>query len=191
MDYIKKRAEKFVSHYIEHQVDEHEKVISEAQSELYNINSPLDKITFLRVILEANDKEYQKHLLVCTNTNECQINYEHESIHYYLAKELEDLGIHLNQDQFTKEEKVVADNKLDKILEELEKVKLGQQLTYDDILAELEELREFYILGKKKWYQLFLGKTAEMVIGGVISETVSKELISAMGEISQKLIAGN
>ncbi|WPU99190.1 hypothetical protein SNE26_24565 [Mucilaginibacter sp. cycad4] len=188
MDYIKKRAEKFVSHYIEHQVDEHEKVINEAQSELYNINSPLDKITFLRVILEANDKEYRKHILVCTNKDECQVNYEHESIHYYLAKELDDLGIRINEDQFTREEQIAAEAKLDQVLQELEKIKMGQQIIYDDLSAELQELKDFYILGKKKWYQLFLGKTTEMVISGVISETVSKELISAMGDIGRKLL---
>ena len=65
---------------------------------------------------------------------------------------------------------------------------MGQQIIYDDLSAELQELKDFYILGKKKWYQLFLGKTAEMVIGGVISETVSKELINVMGKIGQKLV---
>lgn len=188
MDYIKKRADKFASHYIAHQVGEHEQVISEAQSELYNINSPLDKITFLRVILEANDQEYQKHLLVCTNKEKCQTNYEHESIHYFLAKELDDLGIQINEDQFTREEQATADAKLDQVLQELEKVKMGQQIIYDDLSSELQELKDFYILGKKKWHQLFLGKTAEMVIGGVISETVSKELINVMGRVGQKLV---
>jgi len=188
MEYIKKRAESFARHYIEIQVDEHKNVISEAKSELYEIKNPLDKITFLRIILQTNEKAYQKHLEVCTNKDSCSTNYDHESIHYFLAKELDDLGIQLNEDQFTREEQIVADNKLDKVLEELEKIKAGQQISYDDLMAELNELKDFYILGKKKWYQLFLGKTAEMVIGGIISETVSKELISVMGNIGQKLL---
>lgn len=188
MDYIKKRAEKFASQYIEHQVDKHVKVISEAQSELYAIISPMDKISFLQVILQVNDKEYQKHLEVCKNKEACPINYDHESIHYFLAKELGDLGIHLDEDQFTKEEQIAAESKLDKVMEELEKLKLGQQFIFDDLMAELQELKDFYILGKKKWYQLFLGKATEMVIAGVISESVSKELILVMGNIGQKLL---
>ena len=119
MDYIKKRAENFARHYIEHQVDEHKKVINEVKSELYEISSDMDKVTFLRVILEVNENEYQKHLKVCTNKDNCPTNYDHESIHYFLTKELDDLGIHLNQDQFTKQEQALADDKLDRIMEEM------------------------------------------------------------------------
>ncbi|MES2874185.1 MAG: hypothetical protein V4708_10715 [Bacteroidota bacterium] len=55
-------------------------------------------------------------------------------------------------------------------------------------MAEFQELKDFFILGKKKWYQLFLGKAAEMVISGVISETASKELISLKGNVNQKYL---
>lgn len=195
MEYIKKRAGQFVKNYIHGQVDEHEKVIDEAKSELYRISSELDRITFLSIILEGNEKEYQRHLLDCTNKEECQINFEHESIKYYLGTELSGLGVRIDEDQFTFEERDVAENKLNRIIEDLNKImeemqviKTGQQLSYDDLMAELEELKEFYILGKKKWFQLFLGKTTEMVIGGMISETVSKELIAIMGETYQKML---
>ncbi|MES2874186.1 MAG: hypothetical protein V4708_10720 [Bacteroidota bacterium] len=68
-----------------------------------------------------------EHLKVCTNKDACHTNYNYESIHYYLAKELDDLGIRLNEDQFTNEEQVTADTKLDQIMKELEKLKVGQQ----------------------------------------------------------------
>ncbi|KRT15969.1 hypothetical protein ASU31_10700 [Pedobacter ginsenosidimutans] len=189
MDFIKKRAENFAKQYIDNQVDEHETVVDEAQMELSKIRNPLDKITFLRVILELNERQYQNHLLVCRNKNNCPENDSHEAIHYYLTGELEDLGIHLNEDQFTKEEQLTAESKLDQVLKELETVKFGHQVIYDDLMKEIQELKDFYILGKKKWYQLFLGKTTEMVLGGVISETVSKELVSVMGNVFQKAIS--
>lgn len=188
MEYIKSRAEKFARTYIRGQVRDHQTVIRETKSELYDIITPIDKITFLRVILETNEEEYQRHLLKCTNKNNCPTNYDHESIQYFLGNELSELGIRIDEDQFTVEERDIAESKLDKILADLEILKAGQKLTYDDIMDELNELRDFYILGKKKWFQLFLGKTTEMVIGGVISETVSKELISIMGEAYQNLL---
>lgn len=188
MEYIKKRAENFVRRYIQ-LLDEHDTLISEAKIEMDGIRSDLDKITFLRIILERNEAEYQNHLLKCTNKAGCPTNFDHESIAYYLSNELADLGIRIDEDQFTPNERDTAEDKLNKIIEEIQTLKTGQRLIYDDLMAELNELKEFYVLGKKKWYQLFLGKTSEMVIGGMISETVSKELIAVMGNIGQKLIS--
>jgi O6-methylguanine-DNA--protein-cysteine methyltransferase len=137
MDFIKKRAENFAKQHIVNQVDEHETVVDEAQMELNKIIKPLDKITFLRVILEVNERQYQSHLLVCKNKNNCPENDSHEAIHYYLTCELEDLGIQLNEDQFTKEEQFTAESKLDQVLKELETVKLGHQVIYKDLMKEL------------------------------------------------------
>jgi len=189
MDYIRKRADRFVQQYIHGQVDEHDKVISEARNELYDIYEDSDKVTFLQTILEGNEQQYQKHLLKCTNIEGCPENYNHESINYYLRGELIRLGIPLNEDQFTHEERDMAENKLDQILEELKIVKAGQEILYEDLKAELEELKNLYVLGKKNWHQLLLGKTADMVMGGVISETVSKEIVTALGKVGQGLIS--
>ena len=64
-------------------------------------------------------------------------------------------------------------------------LKKGQELIYNDLLNEIEELKELYFLGKKNWKQLLAGKIIEMVTGGVLNETVSKELIE-LTEIATK-----
>ena len=189
MNYINKRAEKFVRNYISGQVTEHKIVIDEAKLELYQINEDLDKVTFLRILLEENAKEFQSHLLHCTDREDCEINYDHESIAYFLTQELNLLGIKTNNDQFTIEEKVTAESKLDKILEDLQTLKVGHEIIYEDLKAEIEQLKELFILGKKHWFQLLLGKTKEMVISGVISETISKEIVSEMSNELQKLLS--
>ena len=39
--------------------------------------------------------------------------------------------------------------KLDKILSDLQTLKNGQQIIYEDLKEEIESLKELYILGKK------------------------------------------
>lgn len=180
MNYIKKRADKFVQLYVERQISEHKTVIDAAKTEIYDIDDDLDKATFLRIVLEANAEAFEKHLKVCTNEIDCPTNFNHESVTYFLTQELNRLGIKTDNDQFTIEEKIDAENKLDQILKDLQTLKDGHQIIYDDLKSEIDSLKELFMLGKKTWFQLLLGKTTEMVIGGVISETVSKEIVSAV-----------
>ena len=189
MSYIKKRADKFVQLYIDRQISEHKKVVDAAQTEIYDIDDDLDKATFLRVVLEANAGAYQEHLKVCTNKIDCPTNYNHESVTYFLTQELNRLGIRTDNDQFTTEEKIDAENKLDQILKDLQTLKDGHQIIYDDLKAEIDALKELFILGKKTWFQLLLGKTSEMVISGIISETVSKQIVSSLEKEVTKLIS--
>jgi hypothetical protein len=49
----------------------------------------------------------------------------------------------------------------------------GQQELYETLKAEFDELREHFILGKKTWKQLALGKAAEMTMSGAVSHGVS------------------
>lgn len=184
MHYINKRAERFVQNYVSGQISDPEEVVNEAKTELYNIDSELDKITFLRVVLEDNAKELKDHHLHCNNGVNCQTDYDRESVSYFLTQELNKLGIITNNDQFTIEEKEVVESRLDKVLSDLQSLKDGQQIIYE----ELNSLKELFILGKKTWVQLLLGKTREMVISGVISETVSKEIVSVIGKEFNKLL---
>ncbi len=187
MNYINRRAEKLAQRFILGQVIEHEQVIEEVKSEIYNIEDNADKITFLRVILEQNAREHQNHLQICTTKNDCPTSYDHESIEYFLTQELNRLGIRTNNDQFSIEERDEAESKLDKILSDLQTLKNGQEIIYDDLKSELDSLKELFFLGKKTWVQLLLGKTGEMVISGIITETISKSIVSTIKDASKLL----
>lgn len=158
-------------------VSRYEEVLDAAKSDVYGIDNPADKIKYLNFILDRNNKDYAKHKLVCQNPENCSHNYAYGSIEYYLTQELNRLGVHFNDDTFTEEEKEQAETKLDKILRDLNDIKLGQQVIYEDLTKEINELRDLYFLGKKKWYQLFIGKSIDMVASGVVSETISKQII--------------
>lgn len=187
MSYIKKRADQFVKQFISDGINNYKEVIDEAKSELYNIDDPLDKSVFLQTILIANEEECQKHLKVCKTIN-CPREFDYESISYYLNQELDRIGIRTKEDQFTFEDKVIAESKLDEILNEIKKVKTEQSEEFQKIRMELEELKDLYLLGKKKWYQLLIGKGFEMVLSGVVSETIAHKIVTTVADEFPKLI---
>lgn len=180
MDIIIKQANRFTENYFNGGVSHYEEILDAAKEKVYNIDNPLDKIKFLNIVLEKKNSEYEKHKPVCGDPENCSKNFAYENISYYLTQELNRLGIHFNDDTFTDAEKQQAESRLDKILSDLNGLKIGQQIIYEDLTKEINELKDLYFLGKKKWYQLFIGKSAEMVAGGIVSETIAKQIIETV-----------
>lgn len=180
MDIIKKMAEDFVKYNISGGTSEYKELINDVKNKLYEIDDQSDKIKYLNIVLDGNQTEYNKHKLVCKNEEHCPTNFSHESISYFLGNELKKLGIVINDDTFTPRDKLEADSKLDKILEEIQTLKDGQQIIYDQIAKDIEELKELYYLGKKKWYRQFIGTAIEMTTSGIVSETASKSIIEVV-----------
>lgn len=179
MNIIKKLAKKSYLDNIEYSTSANVRdKINNVKYFLNDFNSALDKIKFINIHIEIANEKYQDHLKVCTNPDDCPTNEEYEILIYYFQQVLEELGIPINEDTFTYEEKVVKDSQLEIILKQFEEVKLGNQIIYDDIIQEIAELKELYFLGKKNWTQLFAGKIVEMTAGGIISETISKDILS-------------
>lgn len=176
MDIILEKAKRFADNYFR-DASKYEELLSSAKDKVFDIDNSLDKIKFINFILDRNNSDYEKHKPQCTDPDNCRYNYGYENIAYYLTQELNRLGIHFNDDTFTDEERENADSKLDQILKDLNEVKLGQQVIYEDLTKEINELRELYFLGKKKWYQLLIGKSVDMVASGVVSETISRQII--------------
>ncbi|OLY93655.1 hypothetical protein SAMN05444008_114134 [Cnuella takakiae] len=188
MDIILKKAKQFTDRYFLGGVSHYQDIIDAAKNDVYDIDNPADKIKYLNFILDRNNKDYAEHKPVCQNPENCSYNYTYETIAYYLTQELNRLGVHFNDDTFTEEEKEQAESKLDKILKDLNELKLGQQVIYEDLSKEINELRDLYFLGKKKWYQLFIGKSVDMVASGVVSESISKQIIEEVKKSLPALI---
>jgi len=155
----------------------------------YDFESEMDKIKFITVHIDLVNDEYHRHLKTCTDKEDCDINEQAETFLFYLQQELKGLGVAIDADTFTYEEKAVSESKLDVILKQFEEIKLGHQIIYDDILKEIQELRDLHFLGKKKWHQLLAGKITEMTVGGIISETVSKDLIEIVKPHFNRLLS--
>lgn len=192
MDIIMKLANRFVQQYLnpEHRLADDKEIIKEAIKQLDGVDNRLDKIRILNLILEGNAKAYNAHKLECNaaDPDSCATNIAHESVAYFLIQELNRLEVYLNEDTFTVEEKISADSNLDKVMRNLEELKIGHQIIYDDLMKEIDELKALYFLGKKNWYQLLVGKCLEMVASGVISETISKQIITSVAPALTRLI---
>lgn len=180
MDFIIKQAYKFAEETLMYGPGQYERIINETRTHVANIDNHLDKIKFLNTVLEYNSTSQENHSRECLNRDgDCDKDFGYESISYYLTQELNKLGVQINSDAFTTEEKKQNESKLDEILIQIELLKTGQQVLF----AEIDELRNLYFLGKKNWYQLLIGKTTEMVASGIISLTVSEKIVESLNHL--------
>lgn len=186
MDIIIQIAEDFSKRHIRN-VTRPDDCIDSAQNEVYKIHDPLDKIKFLQVVIEKNRELLESHIKVCRHGEGCQTLINHKKIDYFLCQELKSLGTHKFEDTFSSTDIDDYNQKIEKILSDIETLKDGQRIIYEDLLEELSELKNLYFLGKKKWHQIMLGKVFDMTISGIISETVSKEIIGTINEATKYL----
>lgn len=71
-------------------------------------------------------------------------------------------------DMISKEEQREFSKKLDEVIERLKNLELGQQIIYDDIIEDINDLKSLLnVLGKKDWKQLFLGKLFDAGLGTI------------------------
>jgi hypothetical protein len=165
-----------------------EELISDLQSQLFKFNRKKDKLKYLTVVSQYVKEESEKHAKECSNPATCEISKTHREITFFLNQMLEEYEIGINNNEvFTSEERYEHNRKLDDLQQEIEKLRMGQEIIYDDLIKELEELKNLYFLGKKNWYQNLAGKYLGMVASGIVSETVSKKLIDLAGTTFNKL----
>jgi hypothetical protein len=178
MDFIQQKAERLGNNFLRNAgATKNREIIDKFLLEASSIQDNLERAKFLSKLLEINNSYYQEHLKTCTDPTNCDKNRKHEEVKYYLGQELRLIGVTIDVDAFSSEDKASLEKKLDSILEDLKEVKLGQQLIYEDLFEELQELKSLFFLGKKKWHQLLIGKGVEMVAGGVLSETLAHQIV--------------
>jgi hypothetical protein len=157
--------------------------------ELARHRKQTDKVMLLSKVRDLIQEMHDEHYENCREREDCQtLKWNLQSIHY-VNNILLDYSASTNHDDiFTNAEKDEYSKKLDRILEEIEVLKVGHEVIYEGISEEIEMLKNQFYLGKKNWKQIIVGKAVEMVIGGVVSETISKELIDLSGIAAQKLL---
>lgn len=92
---------------------------------------------------------YLKHKSTCKQTN-CQKDIGYEIIRYFLNNEMRQLDVIVDNKNYTEEEI----NKVYTVLEELkasiEHLKMSNEIIYNDLIEEIEELKNLTYLGKEK-----------------------------------------
>lgn len=176
MNYIEKQARKLVKEEFD-RLEEADELLETAYKTLSKVDNKKDKLNYLAILLEGNNSAREIHLKDCPNKDDCYILDAHEKVHYFLLQELDKIGISLEEDAISNTEKESINTSLNEVLESLDNLEIGQQITYDDLMQEMEELKKWQVFGKKNWRQLAMEKTGEMVVGGVISEATAQPII--------------
>lgn len=162
---------------------EYEEFIQKVRSKLYDYRKDAHKLEFIEYLMGLLKKGYDKHLTKCHYPNDrskCVINKNYENCLFFIQNERDDIIEILQPTDFNLNEKTEINESLQKIIDDLDKIKMGQELTYDDFMEELSELKEYYFLNKKNWTQLLIGKLSEMVAAGIISETLCKGIVETV-----------
>lgn len=163
--------------------------LSGLSTELSRHRKETDKIMFLSSVRNLIQEMYNEHFENCKEPDDCDTLKWHLKSIFYVNNLLEDYSISSNEENlFSSTEKDSYSQKLDKIIEDVEILKNGHEVIYDGISEEIEELKNLFYLGKKNWKQIIVGKAIEMVASGVVSETISKELINISGVAAQNLL---
>ena len=165
-------------------------IIDDVRLALYDYNKDSYKIQFLDRLKYLYKDSYDQHLIGCTAKikSDCPTNQIHEDILFFLQEELEIYDNSLDHEEFSLKDKELANEAFEKLLYEINLLKLGQEITYEDLSNEIEDLKNFYFLNKKNWTEMFIGKLSQMVVSGIIGETVSKEIINFIQDNYPKLI---
>lgn len=190
MNIIQNQADIFIRRKVRESRN-YKEVISDLRTELWEYRKDIHKIEFVERIIKKTKIKYDDHLKVCQKGPTCRNNIFFENTLFFLQEELEELESNLSPEDFSLIERKSLNETLEKILSELKEIKLGQEVTYNDLSDEFDELKKLYYLNKKNWLQLFNGKISEMVAGGVISETVSKDIVKILVDNYDKLIASS
>ncbi|MBA4155177.1 hypothetical protein [Flavobacterium sp.] len=161
----------------------YQEFISEVRTQLYEYRKNAHKLEFLEHLLTLLKQGFDGHLAVCQHKKEkgvCDVNKNYENSLFFIQNERDEVIEYLPKTEFNLQERSEINDSLQKILEDLNKIKIGQEFTYDDIFEELNELKEFYFLNKKHWSQMLIGRLTEMVASGVISESISKDIVETV-----------
>ncbi|MGL1888301.1 MAG: hypothetical protein OCD76_17430 [Reichenbachiella sp.] len=173
MNVIKELVDDFLS-FDNEPSHNYKEFLDNLQSQLYDLNKDVDKIEFIHLTRNGLESQLTKHEETCKNPETCQFSKGYEMAFYFMDQELEELGIQKSDDHFTFDEQYDQDSKLDEILEEVQKLRKGQEIIYDDLFEEMAELKKMYFLKKKNWNQLFLGKLTELTINGLNQEVTNR-----------------
>ena len=167
--------------------------VNNLQYELDIYRKSEHKVDFLNSILAQIDKTIKDHEATCTkNPKDCGFSQTYRNAIFFTKEELEHQnGILISNlskqsgEKFDQDELLGVYKKIDEILEELNKLGLGQEIIFDEIESMKSTANK---LSKKDFKMLFLGK----VVGTGTMELMKNEVVKNFFEVEiPKLITGN
>ena len=180
MNIVEEEAKKFYDRGFLNKVNTLENLKSTLVSKLYNFNRDRDKLDFLKVLKDICSDDIEKHMKKC---NGCGYDKERKIAIFAIDQEIDDINKFYvfetkKEEEFTIEEETKLHNKLNKIIENLEKQHFGQQIIFD----EIEELKNHFNNRKNNWFQLVKGKFFDLTVEKVIDKVLIVEMFNSLSE---------
>ncbi|MEY3499196.1 MAG: hypothetical protein RL308_865 [Bacteroidota bacterium] len=179
MNLIEKQAEKF-ARFKMNSSKSYQDFIGLVKFEVNQYSQIPHKMQFLETVMFQAKLEYEEHLPKCTSLENCPENLYYESVIFFLNELRHELSKNLTKEEFGETDILRYKTGIDEVLTKINDLHLGQQLTYDDFSDQFEEMKSYFYMNKKTWNQMLAGKLLEMVASGVVSETMSKEIVEIL-----------
>lgn len=179
MTFIEKEASKFSeSIFSGSTYNNLENIKSKLDSKIYLFSREKDKLDFLVYLKKEIREDKINHEKTCS-TNGCTYSEDREIALFSIDQEIDSISTYykyepISEDTFSNEERTDMFFKLDKVIEQLEKLGYGQEVIFN----EIDELKEHFNLGKKSWIDLMVGKMLRLTGEKMIEDTVSKEAVN-------------
>lgn len=188
MNIIKRHAYEFLRYHPS--VHDAREFIEDVETRLWDYSKESHKVIFLDELLTRFKIDLDEHSEKCTwnQKSPCPDEIIYEDVLFFLQNKLDEIEDILDPHELTREDRYNISETLNTVLDEINLLRLGQELTYDDLSQEFVELRENMHLSKKNWRELFTGKLSNMVASGVVSETVSKKIVEIVADNIGKIV---
>lgn len=181
MNIVEKEAERFYRRlYKNGKVNNIENLKDHITTKLYDFNRDRDKLDFLKIIRQKSIEDKEDHMKTCSG---CGYGEERDIGIFAIDQEIDDINRFYTyepkaEDEFSTEQESELHNKLNDILEKLEKQGIGQQIIFE----EIEDLKNHFNLGKKNWFQLLKGKVVDLTLKKVLDKTIVQEIYNSLSE---------
>lgn len=123
-----------------------------------------DQLDFLKVLVNEIDHDVILHEADCKITG-CTYREERDRGNFLIQQEIDEINDRFDfqprkEDTFSVEDEISLHNKLNSIIEKLNRQDAGQEVLFE----EIESLKNHFNLGKKTWFQLLKGKLVDVTI---------------------------
>jgi hypothetical protein len=142
----------------------HARVSQELSTKISHYDNDRNRLRFLEVLYAEVLSQSDKHELVCQMERGCNSCSRYEMALFVIKDKLENLISHYQEpivvhDAFTIDEVAIINRNIYMAIESLKR----EEQTNERIICELQDLKNQLTLGKKRWYELLMGKGLALV----------------------------
>jgi hypothetical protein len=151
-------------------------------SKLYLFRKDKDQLDFLKVLVNEINIDIDKHESECTRKG-CQYREERDPGLFLIQQEIDEINERfvfepVKEDSFSIEDEISLHNKLNTIIEKLNRQEAGLEVLFE----EIESMKSHFDLGKKTWFQLLKVKLIDVAVEKGIEFTIIKQIYDFMAD---------